>query len=170
MALTRVNFAGQGQNVLQSSSMPVGSVLQVLNMVTDNNTAHSTLNTYTNTNMTLSITPSSTSNKILVISSFSVRSYHNSYNSWGRIGLFRDSTLIMTRDSIKDGGNNQEVVTTPSGFVHLDSPSSTSALTYLIKGKLIVSTNYNAQLDIGEHRDDSDEINQQSLTLMEIKG
>ena len=29
MALTRVNFAGQGQNVIQSSSMPVGSVVDV---------------------------------------------------------------------------------------------------------------------------------------------
>ena len=153
-------------------TLPTGSVLQTLNMTSNSNTAHSTLNTYTDTNMTLAITPSSTSNKILIISSFSVRSYHDSYNSWGRIGLFRGSTLICTRDSIKDGGNNAELVTTPSGFVHLDSPSSTSAQTYLIKGKLIVSTNYNAQLDIGEFRDDStnDETNQQSLTLMEIKG
>ena len=153
-------------------TLPTGSVIQTLSMNSNTNTAHQTLNTYTDTNMTLAITPSSTSNKILVISSFSVRSYHNSYNSWGRIGLFRDSTLVCTRDAIKDGGNNAEIVTTPSGFVHLDSPSSTSALTYLIKGKLIVSTNYAAQMDIGEFRDDStnDETNQQSLTLLEIKG
>jgi len=153
-------------------TLPSGSVLQTLSMTSDTNTAHQTLNTYTDTNMTLAITPSSTSNKILIISSFSVRNYHNSYNSWGRIALFRGSTIVCTRDSIKDGGNNAEVVTTPSGFVHLDSPSSTSALTYLIKGKLIVSDNYAAQMDIGEFRDDStnDETNMQSLTLMEIKG
>ena len=113
-------------------TLPSGSVLQTLSMTSDTNTAHQTLNTYTDTNMTLAITPSSTSNKILIISSFSVRNYHNSYNSWGR----------------------------------------TSALTYLIKGKLIVSDNYAAQMDIGEFRDDStnDETNMQSLTLMEIKG
>jgi len=153
-------------------TLPTGSVIQTLSMNSNTNTAHSTLNTYTDTNMTLAITPSATSSKILVISSFSVRSYHNSYNSFGRIALYRGSTLICTRDTIKDGGPDAELVTTPSGFVHLDSPSSTSAQTYLIKAKLIVSTNYNAQIDIGEFRDDStnDETNQQSLTLMEIKG
>ena len=153
-------------------TLPSGSVLQTLSMTSDTNTAHQTLNTYTDTNMTLDITPSSTSNKILAIVSFSVRAYHTNYNSWGRIALYRGSTIVCTRDSIKDGGNNAEGVTTPSGFVHLDSPSSTSALTYLIKGKLIVSDNYAAQMDIGEFRDDStnDETNMQSLTLMEIKG
>ena len=120
MALTKLR-AGAFATGAISSSLPTGAVLQTLNMTSNVNTAHQTLNTYTDTNMTLAITPSATSSKILVISSFSVRNYHNSYNSWGRIGLFRDSTLVCTRDAIKDGGNNAEIVTTPSGFVHLDS-------------------------------------------------
>ena len=187
MALTKLNFGGNQQAlvaaniptltntqlpVIDNTKLPTGSVLQTLSMTTNTNTAHSTLNTYTNTNLTLDITPSSTSNKILAIVSFSVRAYHTNYNSWGRIGLHRGSTLVCTRDVNKDGGNNAEWATVPSGFVHLDSPSSTSAQTYLVKTKLIVSTNYSAQIDIGEFYNDStnDETNQQSLTLMEIKG
>ena len=170
MALTRVNFAGQGQNVLQSSSMPTGTVLQTLSMNSNVNTAHQSLS-YTDTNLTLAITPSATSSKILVIPSFSVRAYHTSYNSWGRIALYRGSTLVCTRDVNTDGGNNVRWATVPSGFTHLDSPSTTSATTYLIKCKLLY-TNYSAQIDIGEFKDEStnDETNQQSFTLMEIKG
>ena len=160
MALTKLN-----------NFMPTGSVIQMPTpLVTSSNTAHTTT-TFTNTNLVLSITPTSTSSKVLITTSFSVRPYHTSYQCFGRVGLYRGSTLLATRDVNTDGGNTGRWMTFPCGFVHLDSPSTTSATEYRIKGRVLY-TDYSAQMDIGEFQNDSgnDETNQQTLILQEIKG
>ena len=151
--------------------MPSGSVIQMPTpLVTTSNTAHNTTS-FTNTNLVLSITPTSTSSKVLITASFSVRPYHTGYQSFGRLGLYRGSTLLATRDVNIDGQNDQRWATFPCGFVHLDSPSTTSATEYRIKARLLW-TDYNAQIDVGEFYNDSgnDETNQQTLILQEIAG
>ena len=99
MGLTRVKSAGATGGYLSSistSDMPTGSVLQV---VQTTNTTDTNITSATNF-MTVTITPSSTSNKILIMGVLaSVARRHNS-NSEGLYTLVRDSTTINTIDGI----------------------------------------------------------------------
>ena len=160
MALTKLN-----------NFMPTGSVIQMPTPVLSNTaTAHNTTS-FTNTNLVLSITPTSTSSKVLVTSSFNVRTKHTGYQCFARIGLFRGSTLLATRDVNTDGQNDQRWITANSSIVHLDSPNTTSATEYRIKARLLW-TDYSAELTFGYSYNDSgnDETNQQTLILQEIAG
>jgi hypothetical protein len=177
MALTKLNYTGQGTIPIASiptitgTKMPAGSVIQIPTPVLSNTiTVHNTTS-FTNTNLVLSITPTSTSSKVLVTSSFNVRTYHNGYQCFGRVGLYRGSTLLATRDVNTDGSNTARWMTFPCGFVYLDSPSTTSATEYRIKARVLWTT-YSAQLDVGYFYNDSgnDETNQQTLILQEIAG
>ena len=132
MALTRVKSAGVTTGSFLST-MPTGSVLQV---VQTTNTTDTNITTATNF-MTVTITPSSTSNKILIMGAItSVARRHNS-NSEGLYQLLRDSTTINTIDGITPwnaGADNQRSVGSIS-FNYLDSPSTTSATSYHFKAQ-----------------------------------
>jgi hypothetical protein len=106
-----------------------GSVLQVV-QGTYNTQVNYTSSGYTDTGLTATITPSSASNKILVLASHQgVGKY--SANTFLQLKLFRDATDLNTFRS-KGIGNN----TTTEHWVgdyscnYLDSPSTTSAVTY----------------------------------------
>lgn len=88
------------------------------------------------TGLSVSITPSASDSKILVM--FSV-AFHGSHQSSGHIRFMRNSTMMVTHtDSL--GGRvaahgsgfnvNQESNSTPISFTFLDSPATTSAVTY----------------------------------------
>ena len=119
-----------------------GKVLQVVSTTktdTFSGSATANNNTYADiTGMSLSITPSSASNKILVFFS----AYGNSLNSDGWIRLIRNSTAIC----IGDASSNHRGISTgkfniPSSNIallhysnfYLDSPSATSATTYKLQ-------------------------------------
>ena len=131
MALTRVKSAGATGGYLSSvstSDMPTGSVLQV---VQTTNTTDTNITSATNF-MTVTITPSSTSNKILIMGVLaSVARRHNS-NSEGLYTLVRDSTTINTIDGITpwNAGNTGQRSVGSISFNYLDSPSTTSATSY----------------------------------------
>ena len=130
MALTRVKGAGIGTvtNQFSHANMPTGSVLQV---VQTTNTTDTNITSATNF-MTVTITPSSTSNKILIMGVLaSVARRHNS-NSEGLYTLVRDSTTINTIDGITpwNAGNTGQRSVGSISFNYLDSPSTTSATSY----------------------------------------
>lgn len=88
------------------------------------------------TGLSLSITPSASDSKILVM--FSV-AFHGSHQSSGHIRFMRDSTMLVPHTgayssrivSHGSGFNvNQESNLTPVSFTFLDSPATTSAVTY----------------------------------------
>lgn len=100
-------------------------ILQVVQGATTT-VASSTSTTWIDTNLTATITPQSTSSLILVI--YSQNMYTSIGNSGAGLRLVRGSTTLDTLVDICYG--------TASGFLahstasYLDSPASTSALTY----------------------------------------
>ena len=117
-------------------TMPAGSVLQVVSA--DYSTSTSlTGTTYTDTGLSLSITPSATTSKILVvISQQAVGATGSANNVDGHLQLLRGGTSISDRQrSWRADGIVAQVGGTVS-FTYLDSPSTTSATTYKTQAKL----------------------------------
>jgi len=116
-----------------------GKILQVKS-ATKTDTQSSTTQTYADvSDMSISITPSSTSSKILAFGYCSVA--WDSANAKVGIKLVRDTTNILIGDS---AGSRQQVTgflylgtacnsVFPLTFNYLDSPSTTSATTYKIQ-------------------------------------
>jgi hypothetical protein len=107
------------------SQLPTGSVLQVIS--TADSTQRSTSNgSFTASGMSVTITPTSATSKIFV--QFSTCIYKNTDNS-GYLTIYRNGSNLA-------GGQNQlnmiNVVDryVPCSMSYLDSPGSTSALTY----------------------------------------
>ena len=118
-----------------------GKILQVVQTVKTDTTSISSATYADLSGLTATITPSSTSNKILV--SF-VLQYGGSNNSYVAFKAYRGSTLLpvgttgtgnMTNASFggfQEQGNSQFGIQT-AAWHYLDSPSSTSALTYKLQ-------------------------------------
>ena len=122
-----------------------GKILQVITTTitgqqSGTNNSDSTENTTDLTGFSLNITPSSTSSKILLMASVS----HSSTNWSFCIHAYRDSTIIAQGDAL--GGNRTQYTwlcaaardhndaNTATTFHIIDSPSSTSQITYKLKG------------------------------------
>ena len=105
-----------------------GKVLQVVNFVYNGASVSSTSTSFVDTDLETSITPSSTSNKILISVTFQGQTDAN--------GIFTlskgDTNLVGTY-----GFTRLEVANKQTGFSfsYLDSPSTTSATTYKLRMK-----------------------------------
>ena len=127
-----VSDAGVLKRVDYSYIKGGGKVLQVV--TADHSTEETTSSTsYVNSSLTANITPSATTSKVLVLISGSQRTSGNSSEVFSTV--FRDSTDLGSSAttgisiSYTNGGN----ITTPICISVLDSPSSTSQLTYRMK-------------------------------------
>jgi hypothetical protein len=144
MALTKINNNTLSAVTTLPAAIATGKVLQVVQGTTTTSVDHST--TFADTGLSASITPSSTSNKILVI--INQHCYSGGGNG-GSLKLFRDSTAIYTAPQ-----NYAFYIDTANGhlrnyhcFNHLDSPSSTSALTYKTQAREYTSGSFQTQND-----------------------
>jgi len=133
-----------------------GKLLQVVSGTVDaNSPSSSTSTSFADTGLSVSITPSSSSNKVLVLVqqpmfmggryTFTGGRYYTSYG----LRLMRDSSTLQTSTSDSGGKyawqfqtSNTDVldVAITSNLNYLDTPSSTSALTYKTQ---FASTNSN---------------------------
>ena len=124
-----------------------GHVLQVKSAALTDVQAISSADTRTDiTNLSLSITPSSTSSKILVNTHISYGGTANNLYASGN--LLRDSTAIGVNTTATGsqlnisfglnlvGQANETYKLRNSSMTFLDSPSTTSALTYKVQGRL----------------------------------
>ena len=143
-----------------TTKMPAGSVLQVVQGVYSTQTTISTT-AYTDSGLSASITPSSTSNKILITWTTHAALTNGSTRGWG-CKLLRNSTAVYTEGTnyrtYGDGNTGDIRLTTAQS--HLDSPSTTSAITYKVQ--------------VSAHNTAGTQFNQASsetqITLMEIQG
>jgi len=118
------------------ASLPAGSVLQV---VSTEATAQSTTTSSSYANysaLNTSITPTSATSKILVTASLNL--FEGSTNSNYQITLYRNSTDLGSGNG--NGfmylyGNNSLNLSFPAIVTYLDSPATTSSITYGIYGK-----------------------------------
>jgi hypothetical protein len=148
---------------LGAAQMPTGSVLQVVQSALQDET-ETTSGSFVSTGLTATITPSSTSNKILVSYVAPGGSSHNN-SSNGTFTIFRG-----TVSGTNLGGNDWGYGYSNDNGVHtgceLDSPNTTSAQTYTI------GMRNDAGVSTGICRGSGTNANtaRATLTLMEIKG
>ena len=128
--------ATQLTGTIAAAALPAGSVLQVVSTTKTDTFTSTTTSAWTDiTGLTVSITPRSTSNKILV--KFNITAMHPTDNAYVR--LVRDATPIC----IGDAASNRKQVSAANFLnslggaamssgsnIYLDSPSSVSAITY----------------------------------------
>ncbi len=108
-----------------------GKVLQVVSTQTSTQAINST-NTYADSNLSATITPTSATSKILVLVSQNgcTKSAGNTANRIGLRLLRGATTLITIGDYFLYTGTALEIIGESISFSHLDSPATTSATTY----------------------------------------
>ena len=123
--------------LLTNQSSGLGQVLQVKHMIIAGEFS-TTSSSYADTGLTLSITPASTSSKILQLYNILGAQNTNSSGNEARIKGFRDSTEIFaTNDFMRmkaDGSTNRHY----NGLfmMDLDDPSTTSSVTYKLQAAM----------------------------------
>ena len=141
-----------------------GKILQVVHNDDNNDRSLSNDNTTYSLGCEASITPSSTSNKVLIIAhgSCDISSGHYRAITWA---LFRGSTSIFTNDFHMYDANeqNHNIATQPLMF--LDSPSTTSATTYKCSAKHTTGSSFS-----GTYNGVLNRYHETSILLMEISG
>jgi hypothetical protein len=138
--LKELQDAWDAANGGSGRTVATGNVLQVVE-ATNNTGATSTSTSYADTGLTANITPSSTSNKILVLVNVTLSSNNGqelaNQCDIGGLKLVRDSTDILDPMSDKRMGVYVGSSNPVSNYVipltKLDSPSSTSAVTYKVQ-------------------------------------
>jgi len=121
-------ITSDGSGVITSSKFKIGQIVSV-----QNTTAQSTTSTsFVDTGMSLAITPTSTSSKILCQISAGLGNTSSSSPDVV-IQVLRDSTQVLecARISFNTGGHGNA----QQFFQVLDSPSSTSSITYKLQMK-----------------------------------
>jgi hypothetical protein len=170
-----------GSDALASSSVTrpkigyAGAVLQVVNAVKID--VFSTANTtYTDiTGLSVSITPSSTSSKILVLADVFIGT--SSTNNAGLVQIVGGSTVLGNNTSSGSGqyaygasgslGNSVEQARafTSASLSYLDSPATASSITYKIQIRSAGGTVYMNRWTLN-----TDIMGSSSITVMEIAG
>lgn len=171
-------LAADGSTTISNLSGGVGKILQVVQTVKTDVFSQTSVGqgTFTNAILSATITPTSSSNKILIIASLSISM--NNDNRCG-LGIFRGGSIISGATGDADNSNSRVAV---SSFLSstsyqvnmnvnfLDSPSTTSATTYDIRG--IHGRNSTATFYVGRESTtatSSDRMRSaQFLTLMEV--
>jgi len=160
MALTKLNYTGQGTIPIASiptitrAKMPTGAVLQVKEGIF--NTQIDLTSSYSNSGLSVSITPTSSSSKIFVITNV-----HLFNNGVGLLGLrvLRDSTVIVESNYAHSYGDNHGKLNV---LTKLDlTPNTTNAIDYKVQFKITQgSGTYRMNQATGGSR----------ITVMEIAG
>ena len=147
-----------------TSGFPAGSVLQVVSVTKTDSFSSSSGSFVDVTGLSVAITPSSTSSKILVMATVAVG---NAINN-AQINLVRNGTNISqstggtANDTVAmDFPSSYKLITYP--IMYLDSPATTSAVTYKIQFNPNSATAY-----INVRGTDSYFGATSSITLMEI--
>ena len=123
-----------------------GKVAQVVSAV--NTTEYSTTSSsYSDiTGLTLNITPSATSSKVLIMMQMTNRVANGGANTArGTVKLLRDSTDLQEMSyfaQLSIGNGNPDSLIHSGSHIYLDSPSSTSQITYKYQGKTGAQTFY----------------------------
>ena len=117
-----------------------GKVLQVVTATTTSAATISTT-TFTDTNLSASITPTSATSKILILSTQAVWSTRTAADTGGGIQLLRGSSAIYSFGgrnglAVDVSTSNPINIRAISTITYLDSPATTSSTTYKTQGKV----------------------------------
>lgn len=145
---------------VNASAMPSGSVLQVKydTTTTQDGTNNTSSSSQTTSDLSVNITPTSTSSTILLL--VDIQSYVDGNGNSVYFNIFRDGTRITT--GVNGNASRLYVTTqmvTSQSFSYVDSPSTTSQVTYDIRFYVSGGTGY-VSVNNGESQ----------ITAMEIAG
>ena len=147
-----------------ASQLPTGSVLQVVNTTYSTYSTFSS-STYADTGLTESITPSSSSNKILVLVHITGMGKSGSNTSM-KLQLLRGSSSILVFEGIGPYNNATTAnMVGGTGTTYLDSPATTSSTTYKVQIQSVANTSLVSINDFT-----TGAAGNCTMTLMEIKG
>ncbi len=158
------NIVGTLQN--NGSALVTGKILQVVSAVSTTGVTV-TGSTFTDSGLSAAITPSSSSNKIFVLINQQFGIITSSAEAGAGYKLLRDSSVIYGGVQnyqlyIESTGNSAGVsIYAPFNLNYLDSPSSTSSLTYKTQIR---------QYQSGDTIKTQPDNMQSSITLMEVAG
>ena len=119
------------------STIVGGKVLQMLNYY-QSTSPTTTSNSYSDTGLTVNITPSATTSKIHITGNVLLGQNCVGYGEETGLKLLRDSTELWSRgDFFRIFENGQQVTRHYAGQIiqHLDSPNTTSQITYKVQWK-----------------------------------
>jgi len=118
---------------------------------------------YADSGLSASITPSSASNKVLIIVSQNIQPSITDNGIKGYMKLLRDSTDIVTENlfEIITGNANSNLIQANFPIVYLDSPSSASSITYKTQMR-VNSTSASGKITA------QNESSSSSITLIEV--
>ncbi len=131
--------------VLTTTSPKAGNVIQVVQATTSTQVSVTT-GGYTDTTLTATITPSSSSSKILVLVSQAFNTSVSSGSQYGGIRLLRGATVILYPAEYSGApvdfgvGTYGNAVYNRGSINYLDSPATTSATTYKTQGRPYITT------------------------------
>ena len=116
----------QGQTTAANVKLPAGCILQLIQGTSTTQTTHDT-SSYSDTTLTASITPKYSTSKVYVLVNQTTYWTANGFS----IQILRGSTAISTPPGSYDVYDNsvsnaRDLIT----ITHLDSPATTSAITY----------------------------------------
>ena len=183
--LTSLGSAGQvvqvnsGGNALEFATASAGGILQLKsanepNKVTTNSSSFTAL-----TNLSVTITPASTSNKILILANVHGSGLNGS-NAGGAVAIYRNGSILSGANGntsgnrtrcmgqLASGNGSEEWIVNGNATIFLDNPASTSAQTYQLYFRN--EDNNNSILNAGYNDpDQSDRVRTASnITVMEI--
>ena len=124
-----------------------GKVLQVIQDDAASNFT-TTSSTYTDTGLSVSITPSSSSSKVLVMANIPAAWSVNgtgSVHNYSRFNLIRGTTQLQVAyfGTYSYASSNNPEFNSPVTMIYLDSPATTSATTYKVQGAIGSSASCN---------------------------
>ena len=170
-SLTSLNATNISSGTLAKASMPAGTVLQVVQ--TTKTDSFSTTSTSYTTFISVSITPTSASNKVLI--TFGANGGTPGDICHGYLAIFRGATQLFKADTAGNRRGATSVINTATqqqfyyGGTFLDSPATTSSTTYTVQ---VLSSNGTAIYLNRSGRDndalDYDGRSVSSITVMEI--
>ena len=170
VTLTLPTSAGSSGQYLQTNGTGTlswagaGKIRQVVQASTST-AVTITSTTMTDSGLSGSITPTSSSNKVLVIVTQGVSIYRNDPFAIGDVKLFRDSTEL-TNQRLESTCSNHSTygnrMSTMFSFCYLDSPATTSSVTYKTQGSVPATAN---DADIRFNKGN----NLSTITLLEVE-
>jgi hypothetical protein len=113
-----------------SAASGLGKVLQVVSNNTTTNTSTTSSSYVAVTNLTQSITPSSTSSKILILVNTNL--YVSSNGTEGVFTIYRNGSDLTGGNGFADMYTGSSDLILQAPMMYLDSPSSTSSVTYAV--------------------------------------
>jgi len=147
MALTRVKNNQLTGSIATSklasgssflTSLPSGSVLQVVGGINHTDLAQSGDTTNMEAAISQAITPSATSSKILIIGAIEIHLYASvrvdaTVNFWRTVGGANTTLDYTTLYNLHGSGTLYPYEADKIPFMHLDSPNTTSEVTYSLR-------------------------------------